>query len=97
MLSYGFNLFALLNNAFLFSLAATCFSKSPLQPVVSLLELMPESLQVSLPYILNLLKGFFSLLFKFYFLYLLVEIHTSFALGKLIFFLSRQYFQILDS
>ncbi|XP_022989598.1 acyltransferase-like protein At3g26840, chloroplastic [Cucurbita maxima] len=36
---------------------ATCFSKSPLQPVVSLLELMPESLQVSLPYILNLLKG----------------------------------------
>ncbi|KAG6581123.1 Acyltransferase-like protein, chloroplastic, partial [Cucurbita argyrosperma subsp. sororia] len=36
---------------------ATCFSKSPLQPVISLLEFMPESLQVSLPYILNLLKG----------------------------------------
>ncbi|KAA0060337.1 acyltransferase-like protein [Cucumis melo var. makuwa] len=36
---------------------ATSFSKSPLQPVVSLLEFMPESLQVSLPYILNLLKG----------------------------------------
>ncbi|XP_022156515.1 acyltransferase-like protein At3g26840, chloroplastic [Momordica charantia] len=36
---------------------ATCFSKSPLQAVISLLEFMPESLQVSLPYILNLLKG----------------------------------------
>ncbi|XP_038877397.1 acyltransferase-like protein At3g26840, chloroplastic isoform X2 [Benincasa hispida] len=36
---------------------ATSFSKSPLQPVITLLEFMPESLQVSLPYILNLPKG----------------------------------------
>lgn len=67
-------------------LAATCFSKSPLQAVISLLEFMPESLQVSLPYILNLLKGFLSLWFTFYFVYLLVEIHSSFSLGKLNFF-----------
>ncbi|KAL6960374.1 hypothetical protein U1Q18_038139 [Sarracenia purpurea var. burkii] len=36
---------------------ATCFSKSQLQPLIPLLQIMPEQLPLSVPYILSLITG----------------------------------------
>ena len=46
-----------------FYLTATSFGKSPLQPLIPLMDVMPDQLNLGVPYVLSLMTGFWLSLF----------------------------------
>jgi hypothetical protein len=51
-----------------FSFSATSFAKTPLQPILPLLESMPSEFHVTVPYLLSFVMGMPYLLFEFWIL-----------------------------